>query len=232
MTAVKIPNRLVLRIPTIILLRASYAWIFIVAFYAWPPVLSGILTALLLISLILLKAQHTTWEKLITQSHLGTGPVRYVDHPKPPLRYLILNLFVALLIGGSAAFVLDGRAYLSDLQWFLIIAGPIFLNQSVMLFWVPMTYLITDQGIWILYLTSRLFIRFKEVAQAQVVQSHVAPIGQDFMLTPVKYPAALRLRPVNRSGFTRLVRELLLTPTDLDALLRQIPPELIRTVGK
>jgi hypothetical protein len=230
MTAAKIPNRLVLRIPTIILLRAFYAWIFIVAFYEWPPVLSGILTALLLISLILLKAQHVTWEKLITQSHLGTGPVRYVDHPRPPLRYLILNLFVALLIGWGAALVLDGKAYLSGLQWFLIIAGPFFLNQSRMLFWIPTTYLITDQGMWILYHTSQLFIRFKEIAQAQVVQGHVAPVGQDFMFTPVRYPAALRLRPVNRSGFTRLVRELLLTPANLDAFLRQIPPELIRTV--
>ncbi|MBN1954159.1 MAG: hypothetical protein JW900_03815 [Anaerolineae bacterium] len=70
---------LILRIPPIILTRAFYLWVFIVAFLNTYPLVSAVLAAFLLLNLVLLKAQRLTWKKWIRQDRWGTGAVRHTD---------------------------------------------------------------------------------------------------------------------------------------------------------
>jgi hypothetical protein len=215
----------ILRIPPSVLARVFYAWVPLVAFLAWPPVVSGLLAILLLLGLVLLKAQRSTWERLIRQGRLGTGAVRYEDRPWPPARYLLLNLVVVLVIGVGLGYLLDGRADLSGLQWFLMTAGFFLLEQSFTLYWAPVRYFVTGQGVWVLYDADTLFIRFEDVAEARIERDYVVPFGWGYILAPIRYPAGLRLLPANRAGFKWRVREVVLTPTDLEEFVQAFPLE-------
>jgi hypothetical protein len=104
-------------------------------------------------------------------------------------------------------------------------AGFFLLEQSFTLYWAPLRYLVTGQGVWVLYGADTLFIRFEDVAEARVEPDYVTPFGWGYILAPIRYPAGLRLLPANRAGFKWRVEEVVLTPTDLEEFVRAFPSE-------
>src|SRR5574337_1608595 len=108
-------ENLVLEIPYLFLKKIPYLWILAVAFWAWPPILSAVLTGIILLGLLLMILQQRFWEARIQRDFQKEGQP-YRDQPRAPLGYQLRNL--ALVLAGSAliGLLLGGRLNLTSLQ--------------------------------------------------------------------------------------------------------------------
>ena len=219
-------QRFFLGIPPSILGRAFYGWILIIAFLPWSPAFSTVVAILLAISLLIMRYQRAYWQKQIMDDRMKTGPVLYSDTPRPALRYLLINLVIVVMLGVLFGYFLQGLAAWSALQWFLMTAGFFLFEQAFILFWLPDKYLVTNQGIWVLQDSDRIFVNYKEVLQAQLLMNFRLPIGTRRMLFPIRHPAALQILPKNPAGFTWYARQLTLTPSNAGAFLNHVASKM------
>jgi hypothetical protein len=224
----KVFERFILEIPYLFLKKIPYAWLAAVFFWSWPPVLSAIILAIVLLGLGMMAWQNRAWEnKICHEFHSGeTRPL--IDHPHAARIFQIRNLGLVLTGSGLAGWLLNGRFDLSGLQWGLLLAGCMLLYKDALLFGPAITYIITDQGIGIRYVPGhvdyRLFFKFHEIwrVEGTKVPKRV-PRGWD-MLTPQRHPQeGVLLYAARREGFSKQIRsEVLLNPTDMDGFLKEL----------
>ena len=222
-------ERIILGIPYVLLKKMSYLWLLIVFFYTWPPVLSTILFVLLVLSMVLIKDQREIWEASIRRTCKEGNASLYVDRPKAPFSYQIRNLVLVLLAGIGLGYFLDGTvAWVTSPQWFLLAVGFFLLQKDLNLFGAPTVYFVTDDGLWLGYVTLHLFFKFNEIRQVLRVRDVKKKPERWAELAPVRnIKDGLLLHPVNPSGFTRLLDEIFLAPTNVNEFLRHIPVNLV-----
>jgi hypothetical protein len=112
------------------------------------------------------------------------------------------------------------------MQWFLMTAGFFLFEQAFILFWLPDRYLVTNLGIWVLQDSDRIFVRYKEVLQAQLLMDFRMPIGTNRMLFPIRHPAVLQILPKNPAGFTWYARRLTLAPSEIGVFLNHVSSKM------
>ena len=218
-----------LKIPYVLLEMISYFWFLIVIFFTWPPVFSGILSVCLLLSLVIIAAQGWIWEASIQRDCRARGVQSYINRPRMPLliqaRNLVLVIFGGILVG----FLLEGKVGgLTGLQWFLLVVGIFLLQKDIRLLGAATVYYVTDEGIWLGYVNLSLFFRFSEIQKVVSVRE----VGQRpenwEMFTPTNHPReGILLVPTNAGGFMRMIKEIFLSPTDMNDFLRHLPRRLV-----
>lgn len=227
----KFLENFVLGIPFSLLRNIPYAWVIVVVFWTWPPVISGVFLGFILLGLVTMVLRQRFWEAKVIREHQKEG-LPYRSHPRMPLRLQLRNL--ALLLAGSAvlALLLDGRLGMGGLQWFLLISGLVLLYSKALLFGAQVVYLITPRGIAVRFVTGhndyRFFFHYNEI-------NYISPIRQGDKLPPktdVLSPVrgqkeGVLLAAKRMDGFSDLIGNALLTPEDADAFLAQIPGTLI-----
>ncbi|MBI5842802.1 MAG: hypothetical protein HZB19_22140 [Chloroflexi bacterium] len=218
----------VLAIPYLFLKKIPYAWVFVVMFWAWPPVVSGIITAIILIGLFFMAVQQRAWEAMIRREYR----VLYRDEPRAPLSYQIRNAALVCAASAAIGFLFDGRLGFTGLQWFLLLAGIMFLYKDALLLGASTVYLVTNKGIAIRYVPGhidyRLFFRYDEILNVtRKDKIEKVPITWS-VITPVrKVTRGLLLNPKSLDGFSRQIKEVLLVPTDMDEFRKHFPTSVV-----
>jgi hypothetical protein len=221
---------LILEIPYLLLKKIPYLWIGVIILWAWPPAISGILAALIVLGLLLMKWQSIAWESKVRRERHHTGAALYRDAPRAPLGWQARNL--AILLGASAVlgWMMDGRIGYSGWQMFLLFAGFMLLYRDALLLGSPTTYLVTEQGIGIHYIPGhvdyRLFLEFEEISRVESIKYQA---NDDWSVcSPRQKPEkGILLVPKNPYGFSPRIKFVFLTPTNIEAFLGQLPPSLI-----
>jgi hypothetical protein len=224
----KFLDQFILNIPYLFLKKIPYAWIAVVYFWGWPPVFSGILLGIVLVGLLMMRWQNHAWEaSTIRDFHSGAfKPI--VDHPHAARLFQIRNLLIVLLASAGLGWLLNGRFGMSGLQWFLLMAGFMFLYRDAVLFGASVSYILTDQGIGIRFVPGhvdyRLFFTYREIRQAVRTKVPVKVPPRWDRLTPQKrVPEGLLLYAARMAGFSKQLQgELLLAPADIKGFLAEL----------
>ena len=218
----------ILGVPYLFLKKIPYAWIGVVLFWGWPPVVSGIILAIVLVGLLMMLWQERAWEARVIRENSDGQTRPFIDRPHVPRAYQLRNLAILLGSSGLVAWVLNGRIGLSGWQWFLLLSGFMLLYKDALLFGAGATYIISDQGIGIRlvpgHVDYRLFLKFHEIWQAARTKvPERIPLRWD-VLTPQKQPKeGVLLKSARREGFSKTIQsELLVVPTDRERFLEQL----------
>jgi hypothetical protein len=180
--------------------------------------------------------QKRAWEAGIRREFHSGDASPYIDHAHVARTVQIRNLLLLCAASGLLGWLLNGRFELSGLQWFLLIAGFMLLTRNFLLFGADVTYIITDQGIGILYVPrdTRLFFKFNEIWRAARTKAprRIPPRWE--VLTPMKHPQeGLLLYTTRREGLSTQTRnQLLLRPTDMEAFLKELAGHGLVTEGQ
>jgi len=221
-------EKFVLAIPYLFLKKIPYAWIFVVALWGWPPVLSGIFLAIILLGLFLMKVQQRAWESKISREYR----VLYRDQPRAPLMYQIRNLALVFAGSGILGYLFDGRLGFSGLQWFLLLSGVMLLYKDALLLGASTVYLVTNKGIAVRYVPGhidyRLHFFYEEIrgiTRTDAVDK--IPLSWSVLAPTRKFEKGLLLKPRSLYGFSRLIDEVLITPTDTEEFRKYFPPSVV-----
>lgn len=191
---------------------------------------------LALICLILLlvagRTHYTEWSRRIRNGELEGGKVLYIDRPSPSLFtltweggwYVILVTTIAVALGQA------NYRNLSTVQWIPILVGLSIWMPGWRVY-LPLMYVVTDQGIWIQEGLSRAFLPFSDLSgvmhypgRKSSTKGAIAYISRmsNFVMLFLKDLVALHTRkgPI----WTRIV---LLTPTHCQKFMQHLPNELI-----
>lgn len=235
----RILENIVLATPYLFLKKIPYAWIAAVALWAWPPVVSGLFLAIILLGLLVIKAQQYFWEVKVTREFQKNGRP-YRDHPRLPPGVILRNL--VLLLAGSAllGLLLGGRLELQGWQWFLLAAGLMFLYKDTLLLGASAVYLVTPRGIAVRYIPGhvdyRLFYKFDEIDRIVHVNPGdklpenywaLTPTRPATSAAPIAQGEGLLLLPKRGVGFSRQLGPALLAPTDIPAFIERLPTNLV-----
>ncbi|MBN1147817.1 MAG: hypothetical protein JXA78_11220 [Anaerolineales bacterium] len=221
-------SSLVLGLPSGVLRKVSYVWFGVVVFYTISPPVAGVLAALLLLSLALLSWQKYIWARNILRRGSSEGQEPYVDHPKAPVTYQARNLALALIASGAVTLLFGGSLGLSNAQWFMLVMGFFVLQMDLALFGAPTVYILTAQGLGIGYADIRLFLEFGEIRKAVYLEGVEKRPERWSMLTPVRSARqGVLLLPARSEGFTRLIDQVFLAPTDVQRFLAHFPPGIV-----
>lgn len=225
----------VLEVPYLFLKKIPYAWLAVIFFWVWPPVLfTWILIAIIMIGLLMMDWQRRAWEaRIIRKHHTGPEPP-YIDRPKMPLNTQVRNLVLLALGSGLIAWIFKGRFELDFWQWFFLFAGFTLLYMDHRLLGATTVYILTDQGLGIRFapghIDYRLFFTYGEVYRAQPIDVPEQVPVRWAIVSPTRNPdEGVLLTPRKRDGFSRQIKsEVLLAPSDQDAFLEHFPSELIK----
>ena len=216
-----------LKLPTGTLRKGSYAWFGVVVFYPWSLLIAAGLCGLLLLSLLLVNLQNRAWEHRELREAEGATQPPYIDRPRLAHSLQIRNFLLALLASSVVAYLLGGRMNLSRLQWFLIFIGFFILQMDLRLFGAPVVYILSHQGLAIRYSDLKVFIRFGEIRSIAQVKNIKKPSPRWRLLTPSQSTKeGLLLIPQDKQGFTRLLDQILLAPTNNQEFLGRIPSRI------
>jgi hypothetical protein len=231
----KVLEKFILEVPYLFLKKIPYAWLAAVFFWSWPPVLSAIILAIVLLGLGMMAWQNRAWEnKICREFHSGEARP-FIDHPHAPRTFQIRNLALVLAGSGLAGWLLNGRFDLSGLQWSLLLAGCMLLYKDALLFGAKVTYIITDQGIGIRYVPGhvdyRLFFKFHEIWRAEWTKVPERVPRRWDVLTPQRRPReGVLLYAARREGFSKQIQsEVLLKPTEADEFIRELAGHVAMT---
>ena len=225
----------ILDIPYLFLKKVPYAWLAIIFFWVWPPVLfSWILLAIVIIGSLMMVWQRFAWEaKLIREHHSGSAKP-FIDRPKMPLNFQFRNIALLALVSALLAWLFQGQFELNFWQWFFMLSGFMLLYMDHHLLGRSTVYILTNQGLGIRYapghIDYRLFFSYQEIKAASRIQIPRETPLQWTQITPTKkIREGVLFKPVNPAGFSKQMEgEILLAPTNIDTFLEHIPPYLVR----
>ncbi|MCL4528130.1 MAG: hypothetical protein M1282_01810 [Chloroflexi bacterium] len=224
-------NDFVLGIPYLFLKKIPYGWIGVVVLWAWPPIISGILVAFIVIGLLLMKWQKLAWEASIRQNHHEPDGVFFVDHPHSPRLWQVRNLIILFAISALLGWLSAKLIGLSELQMILLFAGFTLLYKDALLLGASTTYIVTEDGIGIHYIPGqidyRIFLAFDEISQIRCGQpGSQIPDHVDILAPQKQITAGLLLVPKNPNGFSKTLEKVLISPSQPDIFLSHIPPRV------
>jgi hypothetical protein len=228
----KLLENFILDTPYLFLKKIPYIWIAVVAFWHWPPLVSGILMLIVLVGLLMMVWQQRAWETRVRRDFHSGETGLLVDHPHAARTFQIRNFLLVCLGSGLIGWLLNGRFGISGLQWFLMLVGTMLLYKDGLLFGAGVTYIITSQGIGIRFVPGhvdyRMFFRFGEIRQvARTKMPKQIPLRWE-VLTAQRHPKeGIILYPANPAGFTsQLQGEIILGPTDMKKFLAELAGHL------
>ena len=221
-------EKFVLAIPYLFLKKIPYAWILVVALWSWPPVFSGVFLAIILLGLLFMMMQQRAWEAKIGREYR----VLYRDQPHASWKYRIRNLALVCAGSGLLGYFFDGRLGFSGLQWFLLLSGMMLLYKDALLLGASTVYLVTNKGIAVRYIPGhidyRLHFLYDEIRGITCMNSiEKIPLTWSVLSPTRKVTRGLLLKPRSLDGFSRLIDEVLLTPTDTEEFRKYFPPSVI-----
>jgi len=224
----------ILDIPYLFLKKIPYAWLALIFFWIWPPVLfSWILLGIVTLGLVMMVWQRKAWEtRLIRERHDGPEEP-YIDRPKMPVRDQLINLGALFTGGALLAWFLRGRLDLNSWQWFFLLTGFMLLYMDHRLLGATTVYILTDQGIGIRFapghIDYRLFFSYNEIRRVEHIQVPKERPMRWSVTTPIRNPKeGILLTPRLLKGFSKQIEgAVLLAPTEMDRFLEHIPSHLI-----
>ncbi len=218
----------VLSIPYLFLKKIPYAWVFVIALWTWPPVISGIFLGIILLGLWFMVLQQKAWEAEIAREYR----VLHRDQPRAPLLFQVRNFVLVCLGSALIGWIAGGRLGLSSIQWTLLFIGVMLLYKDALLFGAGTVYLVTNKGIAIRYIPGhvdyRLFFGYDEIRNIEKIASVKKPPVSWSILTPQrKITGGLLLKPKKLDGFSKLIYEAVLCPVDTEGFIKHMPPSIV-----
>jgi hypothetical protein len=219
-------DRFILSIPLLFIKQFPYAWIAVIALWAWPPIVSGIFLLIIVLGLLMLRWQSRAWISNLRREHAFKDGKFYIDEPDIPLTESARKLI--FLLAGSAliAWLLNGQFGLNFRQIFLMILGFTLLYRDTQFFGAPTTYVITASGIGIHYIPGhidyRLFLPFKEISRIEK-SKYQKNKNWDLFARTRDVKDGLLMIPKNPNGFTKRVEKLFIVPENMQKFLEQLP---------
>lgn len=228
----KFLENLVLDTPYLFLKKIPYAWIPAVAFWSLPPLIPGIFLALIALGLVMMLLQQRFWEAKVLRENLLEGPARRFQ-PRMPLWMRMRNLAFVLAASALLGWILGGRLNLTGLQWFLLMAGFMFLYKDALLFGASTVYLVTPRGIAVRYVPGhvdyRLFFPYSEINFISRVKDGDRLPERLSVLSPVRSRRdGVLLTAKLTDGFSSQIGHVLLTPDNPGEFLIQVPATLVQ----
>jgi hypothetical protein len=225
-------NDFILEVPYLFLMKVPYLWLPVVVFYTWPPVVSLILSGIILLGLLAMNWQNSAWIEKVRRDFTHDPDSLSVETVRPLTSFVLRNSLLLLALSAAIGWLLNGYLGFGGLQWGLFAGGIIALYKKAIFFGRRVTYIFTDRGISIRYvpghLDYRLLIRFDEIQWVRRVQlpdnipvswTVIAPTGQP--------DEGLLLSPRNGKGFSAQFEQILLGSNDLELLAKKFPSALI-----
>lgn len=219
-------DHFILAIPVLFIKQFPYAWIAAIVFWAWPPTFSAVFLAIIVVGLLALRWQSSSWVSNLQREHAFKDGKFYVD--QPPFSPMDSARKILILLAGAAllAWLLNGQFGLSFWQIFLMIAGFTLLYRDTQFFGAPTTYVITDQGIGIHFtpghIDYRLFLTFKEISRIEKSKFEKDQNWDAFVRNRNTQDGLLMI-PKNPNGFTKRLEKLFIAPNDREKFLEQLP---------
>lgn len=219
-------DRFILGVPRLFLKQYPYAWFPLVALWAWPPNISLIFLAVIVVGILSLRWQSAAWISHLRREHAGREGKFHVDRPAVPWGRAVRN--VAILLAGSAliASLLKGQFGLAFWQLFLIFSGFTLTYQDVRFFGNPTVYVVTATGIAVYFATGhldyRLFFTFKEISRIERTRFQKNK-SWDFFARARDDADGLLLIPKDINGFSKGIKKLFILPQDIDGFVEQLP---------
>ena len=226
-------NNFILETPYLFLMKSPYLWLLAVVFYTWPPVVSAVITGIILVGLLAMNMQNSAWIEKVSRDFASDPRSIYIETLRPPAAYVVRNSLLLLALSAAIAWLLNGRLGLNMWQWGLFACGFTGLYRKGLFFGMRVTYIFTDQGLGIRYvpgqLDYRLFIRFNEIWSVRKIgpQEKIRISWTVVAPTRRKGPGLL-LTAKNIKGFSTQMGHVVLTSDNLDNLIEKFPPALIR----
>jgi len=220
-------DRLILNIPRLFLKQYPYAWFPLVVLWAWPPNISLIFFAVIVIGLLSLRWQNAAWMAYMRREYAGKDGKFYVDRPALPWGRAVRNIAILLIGSGVIAVLLNGQLGITSLQLFFIMVGFMLTYQDYRFFGAPTTYIITATGIAVYFapghLDYRLFFTFKEIARIERAHFKKDQNWDFFARTREVGTEGLLLIPKDIKGFSKRMEKLFIAPQDIDRFVEQLP---------
>jgi len=220
-------NRFILSIPRLFLKQYPYAWFPLVVLWAWPPNISLIFFAVIVIGLLSLRWQYAAWMAYIRREYAGKDGKFYVDRPVVPWGRAVRNIAILLIGSRVIAVLLNGQLGITSWQLFFIMVGFMLTYQDYRFFGAPTTYIITATGIAVYFapghLDYRLFFTFKEIARIERAHFKKDQNWDFFARTREVGTEGLLLIPKDIKGFSKRMEKLFIAPQDIDRFMEQLP---------
>jgi hypothetical protein len=231
-------DQIILGIPHLFIKKIPYAWVGVVFLWNWHPMVSVILMMIVVVGTLGLIWQEKAWQrKIISEKHSGTNPI-VMDRPHMPRQMQIRNAVLVLIASAILGWLFNGRVDISGIEWFLLLAGFMFLYKDTKLFGAGVTYLITDKGLGIRFIPGhvdyRLFFEYREIRQAErITVPKQLPAYWETLVPRKGVKEGILLHSNRNDGFSKqILGEILISPTDPDGFLahmaRHVP---VKAVG-
>lgn len=225
----------ILDLPYLFLKKIPYAWLAVVFFWIWPPVLlSWILVGIVALGLVMMDWQRRAWETRLIREHHRGEQKPLIDRPQMPNVMRLRNLGVLFAGSGLLAWFIQGRFELNFWQWFFLLSGFMLLYMDHRLLGATTVYILTDEGIGIRFapghIDYRLFFSYGEINRVEYIQVPEEKPIRWSVTTPTRNPKeGILLSPRNPDGFSKQIEgEVLLAPTNMNEFLKHIPAHLVR----
>jgi hypothetical protein len=226
-------NNLILGIPYLFLMKVPYLWLPAVALYTWPPVVSALLTGIILLGLLAMNWQDSAWIEEVRRDFAYHKNNIYIETLRTPAGYVIRNSLLLVVLSVVIGWLLNGRFGLSGLQWGLFACGFTALYKKGPLFGMRVTTIITDRGVSIRFVPGhvdyRIQFRFNEIKSVEMINlPEKIPVRWSVIAPTRKVEKGLLLTAKDTGGFSTQIDQILLSSSDLDILIQKFPANLIR----
>jgi len=189
----------------------------------------------LLLVFTTMKIHYVEWKRLVQVDNLGTGMVQYKDRPRIDVGMWLLELVCAVALGLNFGQYLDGTLGLTSNQWRLMVTGMACWMPIGRLF-LALEYIITERGVWMLFMTFRTFVPFDELEEAKLYTSRVCSRRErrslwKFFCSPtgIVRRTFVRLSPAQHAKFMgKRKKDLLLSPNDPLQFTQHLPKNLLK----
>jgi len=220
-------DRFILNIPRLFLKQYPYAWFPLVILWTWPPTISLIFLAVIVIGLLSLRWQYVAWIAHMRDEHAGKDGKFHMDAPAVPWGRAVQNIAILLAGGWLVASFLKGPLGLAFWQLFFIFVGFTLTYQDFRFFGFPTVYIITATGIAVYFapghLDYRLFFTFKEIARIERTHFQKDKNWDFFARTRNVGADGLLLIPKDVKGLTKRIEKLFIAPGNIDKFVEQLP---------
>lgn len=221
----------ILSFPILFLKQYPYAWIAVVILWDWPPILSATFFTVMAVGVACLHWRAAAWVSDMRRQYAPNGQTFLVQ--KPPIPWALTARYLLFLLAGAAAAAwLAGEwVGLSFWQFFIMTTGFALTYMDSRFFGPYTIYIVTDTGICIYFvpghLDYRIILNFKEIGKAQRLDRIEAIEDSWSVCSRARKPkSGVLLAPRNPRGFSKALREVLLTPTNVDEFLKRVPSTL------
>jgi hypothetical protein len=225
-------DKFILSFPVLFLKQYPYAWIAVVSFWTWPPVLSAVFGLIIVVGIAALNWRAAAWISDQRRQHAPHGTETFLVQRLPiPWAFTARRLAMLLAIAALTAWAAGDYIGLGFWRFFIMIVGFAIFYMDVRFFGAETTYIVTDTGIAIYFVSGhldyRVFLHFKEMDRVLRMESVEKPEFDWWIFSRVQQvKSGVLLLPRNRNGFTKQIPKAFLTPTNMDEFLKLLPSTL------